>query len=65
MDDKIESLELELRMYMNKFCDLVTQSTKVDSERDDVTNLANDLKDSHRKMVGIVELMKQLDDTEE
>lgn len=65
MDDKIEGLELQLRIYMNKFCDLVSQSTRMDSETDDVTHLANNLKESHRKMVDLVETMKQLDEPED
>lgn len=33
MDDKIEILENQLQLYMNKFCDLVSRSVEVDSEK--------------------------------
>ena len=65
MDDKIEILENQLQLYMNKFCELVTKSATVDSEKEDVSQIANDLRDSHRKMVEIVDGMKFLDETEE
>ena len=65
MDDQIETLENKLRLYMNTFCELVQKSTKIDTEGEDVSILASKLKDSHRKMVEIVDTMKQIDETEE
>lgn len=65
MDDKIEILENQLQLYMNKFCDLVSKSINIDSEKEDVSQIANDLRESYGKMVEIVNGMKFLDDTQE
>lgn len=65
MEDKIENLENQLQMYMSQFCDLVSKSAEMDSEKTDVSKIASDLRNSHRKMVEIVNGMKFLDETED
>ena len=65
MDDKIEYLEKQLQGYMSQFCDLVSKSAEIDSDKTDVSKIAHDLRQSHRKMVEIVDGMKFLEETEE
>lgn len=65
LTDKINTLEDQLQAYMNDFCNLVNQSMNAEKKSIDMSNVTASLKESHKKMVEIVQDMKFLDESEE